>query len=295
MDEQRSEAWYKARIGRLTGSNIGAVLGIDPNRKREDVLRAMVRETLGAEKEDQGEFVENTIFGYGKMHEDGAAIEFQMETGLSIEKCGFFPYDDWLGASPDGLTSDGGILEIKAPWSRRGNSKKKLEFKTLDEQPQYYAQMQIECLCAGRSHAWFYQWASRDDCPGPVRVERDEAWLNENLPALRQFHAEYLSELSNEDHLAPRRVTIDTPEAQKALREWDEIAEQLELLNERKADLLADITAMAKGKDALIAGRKVTLVSKAGSVSYAKVVKEKLKGLDLTPWTGKPSEYWKIT
>ena len=52
---------------------------------------------------------------------------------------------------------------------------------------------------------------------------------------------------------------------------------------------------MADGRDSLIWGRKLTKVEKAGSVSYAKVVKEKLPDIDLTPWTGRPSQYWKLS
>jgi len=52
---------------------------------------------------------------------------------------------------------------------------------------------------------------------------------------------------------------------------------------------------MAKGQDALVCGRKLTKVEKAGSVPYAKIVKNKLPDLDLDEWRGKPSEYWRLT
>ena len=288
---QRSDAWHRQRLGRVTGSIAGAILSVDPNKTRAQVLRRMVRDQLGAPREDENAFVEDVIFGYGRMNEPGALLDFQMDTGLTVEECGFFAYEDWLGASPDGLTSDGGVLEIKAPWSRRKGQER--EFKSLADQPQYYAQVQIEMLCAGREKAHFYTWSADKQVHETVGI--DHEWLDQNLPRLRQFHAEFQDELSNEDHLAPLRVVIDTPEAAKCTREWDEICEQQDLLAERKSDLLAQMVDMAGSRDATIAGRKLTLVEKAGSVSYAKVVKAKLPDLDLSPWTGRPSSYWKMT
>ena len=80
---QRSPEWFEARRGRVTGSVAGAILGIDPNKSRDDVLRRMVRDQLGAPREDENAFVEDVIFGYGRMNEPGALLDFQMDAGRS--------------------------------------------------------------------------------------------------------------------------------------------------------------------------------------------------------------------
>lgn len=285
---QRSDAWHRQRLGRVTGSIAGAVLSLDPNKTRAQVLRRMVRDQLGAPREDENAFVEDVIFGYGRMNEPGALLDFQMDTGLTVEECGFFPYEDWLGASPDGLTSDGGVLEIKAPWSRRKGQDR--EFKTLADQPQYYAQVQIEMLCAGREKAHFYTWSADKQVHETVGI--DHEWLDQNLPRLKQFHAEFQDELSNEDHLAPLRVVIDTPEAAKCVREWDELTEAIELATERKKDLLADMVKLAGEKNALFGGRKLTLTKRAGSVSYKSALDHYAPGVDTSAFKGKASESW---
>lgn len=287
--EQRSKAWFEMRNRRVTASSVGAVLGLDPFRNRDDVMRAMVREALGAESE----FTGNVATEYGQYHEAGAVAEFEMETGLDVEKCGFYPYEDWLGASPDGLIGEGALLEIKCPFGLRNEEDP--QFKSLDEQPHYYAQAQIQMYCTGRSMVYFYQWT-----PYGTFIERkylDKIWLNENLPILKQFYAEFLHELEHnaDEHLAPKRTVIDTPRAHRMIQEWDELKEQIELAQERQKDLLAEIVALGKGNDALIAGRKLTKVERAGSVSYAKVVKEKLPELSLERWRSKPTFYWKIS
>ena len=285
--EQRTQEWFEARKNRLTASSVGAILGLDPFRNREDVMRSMVREYHGA----PSEFTGNVATEWGVYNEAGAIAEFEMETGLKVDKCGFYPYEDWLGASPDGLIGDDSLLENKCPFGKRKDENP--EFKSLLDQPHYYAQVQIQLLCTGRHKAYFNQWN-----PYGTKTEThyfDPVWRDTNLPILRQFYAEYLSERDNPDHLSPRRISVDTPAAHKAIQEWDELKEQIELAQERQKDLLAEIVAMGKDQDALIAGRKLTKVERAGSISYAKALKSVAPELDLTPWTGKPSEYWKLT
>lgn len=288
MTEQGTPEWHAQRVGRVTASVVGAILGLSPYQTRADVLRAMVRASLGAEPE----FTGNVATQHGSFHEEGARVEFEMETGLTVDKCGFFEHEDWLGASPDGLIGDDAIWECKSPYGIRNDLEPK--FKTLDDLPHYKAQIMVQLLCTDRKECYFTQWTPNG--MKTERVVRDGAWLNAHLPILRQFHAEYLDALKDPtEHLAPLRVSIDTPAAHKAMQEWDELKEQIELLEERKKDLLAELVALAGDRDAVIAGRKLTKVEKVGAVSYAKVVKEKLPDLDLTPWTGKATEYWKIT
>lgn len=287
--KQRSPEWFAARVGRVTGSSAGAILGLSPHTTRADIMRRMVREHYGAEKE----FTGNIATEYGQNHEDGAVFDFQLETGLTVSEVGFLTYEDWLGASPDGLTSDGGVLEVKVPFSLR--KEKDPTFKTIREQPHYYAQVQIEILCAGVSFAWFYQWAPLGS-RALAKVEKDQAWLDENLPRLRQFHAEYLDELKTpEQHLEPKRVEIDTAQASMMVREWDDLTNAIEQAQERKKALLAEMVTAAKERDALFSGRKLTKINKAGAVSYAKAIKAIAPDADLEPYRGKPTSYWGLT
>ena len=285
--KQRSHEWFSARVGRVTGSVAGAILGHAPYATRDDILRRMVRDYHGAEPEFQG----NIATKHGEIHEDGAILDFRLDTGLDVEEVGFLPYEDWLGASPDGLTSDGGVLEVKVPFSLR--KAEKPQFKPLSDQPHYYAQVQIEMLCAGRGHAWFYQWSANGS--KLERVEPDQEWLDVNIPLLKSFHAEYLDAIKDPDeHLKPRRVQIDTPEASRILREWDDLNEAIERAEARKKALMEEFVLMAKNSNALLCGRKLTFVQKDGAISYAKAVKELAPDADLEKWRGKPVQYWKL-
>lgn len=286
--QQRSPEWFEARKNRITASMVGAILGVAPYMTRDDAMRTMVRESLGAEREFKG----NIATKYGTNNEAGALIDYRLETGREVEEVGFIPFEDWAGCSPDGLFPLGGV-EIKCPYGLR-KEPKPVPFKTLEEQPHYYAQVQFSLFVTGRDFWDFFQWAPNDTSHETVFVDPD--WQNENLPKLRQFYAEFLHERDNnpDEYLAPKRVTIDTPEAHKMVAELDELNEQLELAAERKKDLLAAMVVVAGGKDADFAGRKLTNVERKGSVSYAKVVKKHCPDIDLEPFRGKPTSYWQV-
>lgn len=295
--EQGSKEWHKARIGRITGSRVGAILGLSPWQTPDDVLREMVREYHGAESE----FVDNPAVQWGRDNEARALLAFMRKTGLNVEKCGFFPYGDRMGASPDGLTSDGGVLELKVPYGLRNGG----EFKPLSEQPHYEAQVQMELLAAGRLHNYFAQYrapkgdpVAPDYVPEDISIERidaEPAWIDKNLPAISVFYDLYLSELDNPEHLAPLRVQVDTPEAGILLTELDAIRSRKKADEAREKELVAELVKMAGEKDASIHGRPLTRVERVGSISYARVVKDHCPDVDLSPYTGKPSEYWRFS
>lgn len=289
MEKQKSEAWFQKRRGRLTGSNVGAALGLNPYKSPDDVIRQMVREHHGAEPEFQG----NVATQHGSFHEAGAQAEYTMETGRVVKETGFHVHEglDWLGASPDGLVGDDGVVEIKCPFGQR--DKNPPQFKTAEQQPHYYAQMQIEMACTGRVWCDFYQWA-----PHGSKLEtvyRDEAWLSENLSLLHDFHKRYLEELDNPDHLEPKRVEIETLKADRLIQEHEELTEAIEQAQARKKAIMEELVKMAGERNAIICGHKLTRVERQGSVAYAKVVKQHCPDVDLEPFRGKASVSWRLT
>lgn len=295
--EQRTEAWHKKRVGRVTGSIAGGVLGLSPWQTPESILRQMVRAYHGAPSEYQT----NPATEWGTKHERQAQLAFMRETGLHINDCGFFAKDDWLGASPDGLIEDWGVAEVKVPYGRRDGG----PFKTLSEQPHYYAQVQMEMLCSGRNKALFFQYrVPKGDPFSPdymeegfelEEVELSNAWLAKNIPVLREFYDLYLSEIDNPAHLAPLRVTIDNDEAQRIVNRMGEIDDALHNLAEEKKAHMAKLVEIAENQDAEICGRKLTQVAGKKTVQYAKALKALAPNADLAPYTTTGAGYWRLS
>ena len=281
MTTQGTPEWKAARKGRITGSRIGAILGLSPWQTREDVLRAMVREHHGA----ASEFTGNIATNYGHANEGTARMTFELSTGLTVVDTGFHPHEDWAGASPDGLIGDDAVLEIKCPF--KGIK------KSLADQPHYYAQLQWEMLCTGRKKAYFYQWQPDDDTLNIVH--QDQAWLDHALPEARQFYALYLHEIDNPEHLEPLRVTIETKEAALLVQELDDMRDAKSRAEERISEIMDRLCLMSNGKNATILGRRLTKVTKQGPISYSKAVKALMPNEDLSRFKSPDSEFWKFT
>lgn len=295
---QRTTEWHEQRRGRITGSQAGALLGLSPHQTQAQAIRAWVRSAKGAESE----ILDNPAFAYGRRHERAAQLAMMRHADITIDDCGFLTHGDWLGASPDGLTDDGGVAETKCPFSWRAVIAP--EPKPLAELPHYYAQVQLEILCSGRSHAHFCQY--RPPIGDPLqsdyereflryeRVEIDYEWREHYLPELRSIWEMLQEELDNPAHLEPLRVQLSTTEAQRLVEYITELDASIEQATAARAAALEDLVKMADGKNAEAFGRKLTLVKRAGTISYAKAIKALAPDADLEQWRGKSSEYWML-
>ncbi len=281
--EQRSKEWFEARKGRVTASLVGGLLGCAPYMKEDDAFRALARSVHDLPSEFEG----NIATEYGTANEALACAAYEMETGNLVEHVGFVPFEDWAGASPDGLIAHDGLLEIKCPFGKRKDEKP--EFASIDDQPHYYGQIQFQLFCTGRHWCDFYQWSANGT--RLERVKYDGGWINQNLPILRRLW-EKAQASDKSDFEGKKRADIDTPEAARLVAEFDELADAIDFAAQRKKDILARLVEMSGHKNAVVAGRNLTLTKRAGSVAYAKALKAIAPDADLEPYRGKPSEFW---
>lgn len=107
--EQRTPAWYTARKGLLTASDF-KVAGA------ENVSQAYVFSKVFPKP-----FVTNDAMTWGCRFEDLACQTYEFEHNTRVVEYGLLihPTDTWLGASPDGITAYGVMIEIKCPFSRK--------------------------------------------------------------------------------------------------------------------------------------------------------------------------------
>lgn len=115
---QRSPEWVACRLGRLTGSRVADAFATLKSGKGEAAGRRNLRVQLVLERLT-GQSQENGYTSYdmerGIELEGDARAAYEAETGIFVEPVGFIAHDTLMaGASPDGLTSEGGI-EIKCP------------------------------------------------------------------------------------------------------------------------------------------------------------------------------------
>ena len=110
--EQRTPAWYKFREGLLTASDWGTVLGDNPYSNKNKVLKNKVT--------DKPVFFSNAACDWGKKYEDVAIQIYESRNDTTVIEFGCIkhPTINFLGASPDGITPDGIMVEIKCPYKR---------------------------------------------------------------------------------------------------------------------------------------------------------------------------------
>ncbi len=165
------------RNGRITGSRVGAILGLNPYQSRDDTLRLMVRENFGAEPEFKG----NEATRYGQDNE-ARAISLYGEPSHGGGILVIHPDHDFLAVTPDGLIGDSGMIEVKCPY--RGT------YTHWQEKPYYEAQIRLQLACTGRSWCDFVV-LHRDGNLHVSRLQHDGRWLTTMLPSLEAFMADY--------------------------------------------------------------------------------------------------------
>jgi hypothetical protein len=90
------------------------------------------------------------------------------------------------------------------------------------------------------------------------------------------------------------KLDLDGLAFQYLIAEYDVLTKKIKEAEDRKKEILDNLVFETAGEDATICGRKLTLVHRAGAVSYAKAIKELAPNADLEKWRGEPSSYWTL-
>lgn len=200
--EQRSEAWFKARCGRLTGSHAGDLLsngrGGKESAARRD-LRALVLSERLTGVQLEADF-DSRALKHGREREPAARGAWEAETGLLIQSTGFISaVDHMVGCSLDGHVGDfEGVLELKCPNSRQHLAY--LRGKAVPED--YIDQLRHNVWLTG---AKWGEFASFDDrfvkeelqLFRAPRMTREELEVNKYEDAVMRFLAEINVELAD--------------------------------------------------------------------------------------------------
>ena len=185
--EQRTPAWYEVRKGLMTASDAAGALGIPAFKGQRNVRQSLLEQKVS------GTFTGNHMTRWGQDNEDQvreramqALGEVAWEVGLVVH-----PTLPWLGASPDGVTNTGRLIEIKCPYKR----------KPLPEEVphHYWPQIQVQLECTDLDQCYFVQWQPAHLANDGLEVfsiavvERDRRWFEENVDALKSFWGDLMN------------------------------------------------------------------------------------------------------
>jgi len=175
---QGSNEWFSARLGKATASKIIDILS--KGKDGESITRRNYRMMLVCERLTglKADGYTNTHMERGTLLEPLARASYEVIKGLLVDEVGFVPHPtiEMSGASPDGLISTDGLIEIKCPTPNNH-----IETALSGKAPsKYISQMQWQMACTGRKWCDFVSY-----CPDVganlelfvVRVMRDDEYI----------------------------------------------------------------------------------------------------------------------
>jgi putative phage-type endonuclease len=175
--EQRSEEWLELRDQMITASDVASAIGENHYETPDAFVKKKVLRTKWAG---------NAATEHGTLLEPLVRDLYDQRTGRKTHEIGLVQHRDypWLGASPDGVTEDGLLVEIKCPLTRKIDAK---------VPKHYWPQVQLQLEITDLEECDFIQYRPGDERTVPpkpeefvvVRVTRDRAWFEKNLPAMK--------------------------------------------------------------------------------------------------------------
>lgn len=198
--DQRTREWFRARLGKFTGSNIHKLMGkTDLNKSTFGsgaityIMSIMNERTMNEEGIDR--YIDDMMAKefkqtqWGIDNEPVAIKRVEEKTGLTIDETRFKPNEErpYFGGSTDGMASDGNPCEIKCPFDGAKHLKNR-EFMLMGgvpEDSEYYTQLQSHL--ANNEKSKMVHFASFDPRQQEkyqlayVTVERNDEYINTML------------------------------------------------------------------------------------------------------------------
>jgi len=164
---QRSDEWFKARLGKVTASKINDAIAKlksgEPAATRRNYMAQLLCERLTGKA---SESYTNSAMQWGVDNEDKAREMYQFISGNDVQEIGFVDHPSirMSGASPDGLIGDDGLIEIKCP-----NTATHIDYINSGAVPsEYKNQMLFQMSCTGRKWCDFVSFDPR--LPGNLQL-----------------------------------------------------------------------------------------------------------------------------
>lgn len=177
---QNSDEWYQVRLGRFTASRIGELFTQPKSKKAREAGElskgakkyiAKVVTEIRHQKSVVKPLEHVAAIAYGNQYESEAVEWYEAYHEIETQATGFFAGGNWLGASPDRLIGEDGVLEIKCCYEKTVHTERiTLWLDTLEDggsgndflksyNKLYYYQIQFQMYATQRKWA---HWVSYD-------------------------------------------------------------------------------------------------------------------------------------
>lgn len=164
--DQNTEDWMALRLGKFTASTFSDLMQSPSTIGYQKAINRVVYERATGE---QPESFSNDYMDRGHELEPMAKDTYEMLTFNTVLNGGFFEFNEWVGASPDGVIGTDGIVEIKSPAFNT-----MIDYIIKNELPKtYYWQVHGQLWVTGRKWCDFMAYHPKLK-PVVIRVERDE-------------------------------------------------------------------------------------------------------------------------
>jgi len=184
--EQRSEEWLGLREQMITASDVASAIGESRYESPDAFVRKKVLRTKWAG---------NAATEHGTKLEPFVRDLYDARSGRKSHEIGLVQHRvyPWLGASPDGVTEDGILIEIKCPLTRKIEAKVpkhylpqvQLQLEITDLEECDFIQYRPEEMTTETQDGETLTRVTKPEEYVVVRVKRDREWFATHLPAMK--------------------------------------------------------------------------------------------------------------
>lgn len=217
--QSESGEWLELRRSMLTASNFGKIV----KRKETNTCQNTVKNLLYKPN------IQNvSSISHGRKYEKIAIEQLSVMENVKIEKCGLFIDEKYpfLGATPDGITNDNRLVEVKCPITPfkmgidEAIQRNKMHFYkknknkeiVVNKKSDWYFQVQGQLHICKKQQALLGIWYGNNKIKTEV-IEKDDAfWSDVMEPKLLKFYYDcLLPELVDPRHIRNRPIRDPKP------------------------------------------------------------------------------------
>lgn len=165
MQLQRTDKWFKDRLGRFTASKIHLLEAVGKSGKMTQGLKTYVFDCVCEEITGEWKEFDAKALKWGREHEPKAIALFELLWNKRVVEMPFIKFGEHSGGSPDGgIVGERAVIEVKCPF----NSTYHIKHLTMRSQEdllavnkEYYHQLNWNMYVTGSTHGYFISYDPR--------------------------------------------------------------------------------------------------------------------------------------